>query len=521
MLPKNLLSFIALHAPTIIHATLAMTRSHQLMEGSEDIKLIIRGNIGWLEKGQESIYWEVQNKLKQIDSHLTKNIRAKIIQLDGKHPEAEPIAFWGVVGKKENNLLAVEHTHADLGEVHFQSKKIKTFGTVAYKEEWVSTNDVQSSPAHGKFPEILLAVENWNTEKLVNIWNDLQRKMNNWKIDSEEYDNINWNDLPKKINNWKVDSEKYDNLNNMFVSIRCVFLLANLIERYQLIPPSFMVRIDTFKPDTVFKMAMLNIELKSKLPIGKSFGRVGPLWSFNIWNKNPVESYLQPFIKGEIEFFQPTPESELDNYSLCGKFLINKKITLRAVLPRSQQKMITFLFLKEYIESFKAECKTGLENYSFILEESSYDHSLARLDNLSSEISSGIKTRQEYRELDLFYKMKNCFESFDKNQSITNELFLFITGRFTINYHVINFIKNFYKNIFDKLEPVDHEGNSLLFQAKMKLVEDYLIYTQDNVGDQNLKRLSKHHDSRFSENKPGGAPYFDWSNPLVLSLLKL
>ncbi|KAI7953016.1 hypothetical protein MJO29_008647 [Puccinia striiformis f. sp. tritici] len=40
MLPKNLLSFIALHAPTIIHATLAMTRSHQLMEGSEDIKLM-------------------------------------------------------------------------------------------------------------------------------------------------------------------------------------------------------------------------------------------------------------------------------------------------------------------------------------------------------------------------------------------------------------------------------------------------------------------------------------------------
>ncbi|KAI9603089.1 hypothetical protein H4Q26_002401 [Puccinia striiformis f. sp. tritici PST-130] len=38
MLPKNLISFVALHAPIIIHATLAMTLSHQVIEGSEDIK---------------------------------------------------------------------------------------------------------------------------------------------------------------------------------------------------------------------------------------------------------------------------------------------------------------------------------------------------------------------------------------------------------------------------------------------------------------------------------------------------
>ncbi|POW05728.1 hypothetical protein PSHT_10661, partial [Puccinia striiformis] len=549
MLPKNLISFVALHAPIIIHATLAMTLSHQVIEGSEDIKsrnpiipipdlltlslilsylsfkvetapitgevdfgdefdevkcrqnkgepkgitfvptpakdmTVIREHISWLETVHESIFWDVQNKLKQMDLHLTKHIRAKIIQLDGKHPEAEPIAFWGVVGKKENNLLGIEHTHADLQEDHFQSREIKTLGTQAHKEEWLSTKKVQSSPAH----VIVLAVEHWNTEKLVHIWNDLQTKINNWKIDAEKYDNINWNDLQEKINNWEIDAEKYDNIKNIFVSIKCLFLFANFIKRYQLIQPSFMAKIHTFEPNTIFKMAMLNLELKSKLPRNASFRRKCPWWAFRISTKNPVEIHFQPYINA---------------------------------LPRSQQKIISYLSLKEYIKTFEADCQTGLENFSFILEESSHNGSLGRLDNLSSEISSGISTRQQYRELELCNKIKNCFESFDKNHPITNETSFLVTGRFTINYYFIDFIKNFYKNVFDELKPVDNKGNSLVFQAKMKLVEDYLIYTQDKVGNQNLMHLKEHHDNLFMENNPGSATYFDWSSPFVSSLLKL
>ncbi|KAH9463108.1 hypothetical protein Pst134EA_015191 [Puccinia striiformis f. sp. tritici] len=469
MLPKNLISFVALHAPIIIHATLAMTLSHQVIEGSEDIKsmetapitgevdfgdefdevkcrqnketigsmkkdmTVIREHISWLETVHESIFWDVQNKLKQMDLHLTKHIRAKIIQLDGKHPEAEPIAFWGVVGKKENNLLGIEHTHADLQEDHFQSREIKTLGTQAHKEEWLSTKK-------------------------------------------------------EKINNWEIDAEKYDNIKNIFVSIKCLFLFANFIKRYQLIQPSFMAKIHTFEPNTIFKMAMLNLELKSKLPRNASFRRKCPWWAFRILTKNPVEIHFQPYINA---------------------------------LPRSQQKIISYLSLKEYIKTFEADCQTGLENFSFILEESSHNGSLGRLDNLSSEISSGISTRQQYRELELCNKIKNCFESFDKNHPITNETSFLVTGRFTINYYFIDFIKNFYKNVFDELKPVDNKGNSLVFQAKMKLVEDYLIYTQDKVGNQNLMHLKEHHDNLFMENNPGSATYFDWSSPFVSSLLKL
>ncbi|POW16885.1 hypothetical protein PSTT_01009, partial [Puccinia striiformis] len=465
MLPKNLISFVALHAPIIIHATLAMTLSHQVIEGSEDIKsrnpiipipdlltlslilsylsfkvetapitgevdfgdefdevkcrqnketigsmkkdmTVIREHISWLETVHESIFWDVQNKLKQMDLHLTKHIRAKIIQLDGKHPEAEPIAFWGVVGKKENNLLGIEHTHADLQEDHFQSREIKTLGTQAHKEEWLSTKKVQSSPAH----VIVLAVEHWNTEKLVHIWNDLQTKINNWKIDAEKYDNINWNDLQEKINNWEIDAEKYDNIKNIFVSIKCLFLFANFIKRYH----------QNYQEMHHFGANVL-----------------GGLFAFRL----------------RIQW----------------KFIFNLTLMI-----------ISYLSLKEYIKTFEADCQTGLENFSFILEESSHNGSLGRLDNLSSEIR-----------------------------------------RFTINYYFIDFIKNFYKNVFDELKPVDNKGNSLVFQAKMKLVEDYLIYTQDKVGNQNLMHLKEHHDNLFMENNPGSATYFDWSSPFVSSLLKL
>ncbi|KAI7949948.1 hypothetical protein MJO28_008769 [Puccinia striiformis f. sp. tritici] len=374
---------------------------------------VIREHISWLETVHESIFWDVQNKLKQMDLHLTKHIRAKIIQLDGKHPEAEPIAFWGVVGKKENNLLGIEHTHADLQEDHFQSREIKTLGTQAHKEEWLSTKKVQSSPAH----VIVLAVEHWNTEKLVHIWNDLQTKINNWKIDAEKYDNINWNDLQEKINNWEIDAEKYDNIKNIFVSIKCLFLFANFIKRYQLIQPSFMAKIHTFEPNTIFKMAMLNLELKSKLPRNASFRRKCPWWAFRISTKNPVEIHFQPYINVSISFtFLYLNWIIID----CSKNLLpTKKINLRIALPRSQQKIISYLSLKEYIKTFEADCQTGLENFSFILEESSHNGSLGRLDNLSSEISSGISTRQQYRELELCNKIKNCFESFDKNHPIT------------------------------------------------------------------------------------------------------
>ncbi|KAI9620757.1 hypothetical protein H4Q26_013427 [Puccinia striiformis f. sp. tritici PST-130] len=118
MLPKNLLSFIALHALTIVHTTLAMEIPDQTMKVTEDMKSKtiksmnkdiqeIRGHIKFLkgggqeakeeveeeveEKAKEQIYLEVANQLEQIDSRLAKHIEAKIDNLRREHPKGNEI----------------------------------------------------------------------------------------------------------------------------------------------------------------------------------------------------------------------------------------------------------------------------------------------------------------------------------------------------------------------------------------------------------------------------------------------
>ncbi|POW18342.1 hypothetical protein PSHT_05950 [Puccinia striiformis] len=182
--------------------------------------------------------------------------------------------------------------------------------------------------------------------------------------------------------------------------------------------------------------------------------------------------HLQPFMKGEIEF--------------GSKFLSFKSLQVNWMT-------ISYLFFKEQILNFKASFKTGLQN-----------HSKARIS----------KTR-------LFNAIKNCFESFDKNYTSTNKQFVFVMGKFEINYHLIQIIKYFYKDIFDKLKPVDdHEGNSLVFEAKIKLVEDFLIYNNNQVGDSNYQNLREHFLNLNKNTKPGSAGYFDWSTPLISLLWK-
>ncbi|KAI7943213.1 hypothetical protein MJO29_013057 [Puccinia striiformis f. sp. tritici] len=75
-----------------------------------------------------------------------------------------------------------------------------------------------------------------------------------------------------QINNWEIVSEKYEDIEKMYVSVKCLFLLANLIKKYQSIQPSFMGKVNTFKPDTIFKMAILKSEFKAKIQRGFQWG---------------------------------------------------------------------------------------------------------------------------------------------------------------------------------------------------------------------------------------------------------
>ncbi|KAI7940736.1 hypothetical protein MJO28_013021 [Puccinia striiformis f. sp. tritici] len=520
MLPKNLLSFIALHALTIVHTTLAMEIPDQTLKVTEDMKSMentdmagklefrnnlneeqckqnqetiksmnkdiqeIREHIEFLkgggqeakeeveeeveekaeEEAKKQIYLEVANQLEQIDSRLAKHIEAKIDNLRREHPKGERNLLFGVTRKRKANQIDFENKHSDGGEVEFQSMKSDPLGNQAHTAKRVKlTKEDVSSPAYDKRNEMLQVFVNWKKEQLVHIWNNLQTQ----------------------INNWKIVSEKHEDIEKMYVSVKCLFLLANFIKKHQLIQPSFMGRIKTFQPDTIFKMAILNLEFKAKVPRGSVLDHKVLERGFALWRKNPVEPYLQPITEA---------------------------------LPEYQRKSITFLYLKEYLSIAKATYQTGLESFEFILEGSPLTNLLARLDFLSSKIGLGISTIQGHGELDLVNKIKNCFKVFDNNHTLNEDSS--VVGQFTINYHFINFIKTFYKQIFDKLKPVNHEGNSLGFEAKIKLVQDFLIYAQDQVGDLNLKNLKEHYEYLLKENKPGSFAYFDWSTPLMLSLLE-
>ncbi|POW18345.1 hypothetical protein PSHT_05952 [Puccinia striiformis] len=513
---KNLLSFIALHALTIVHTTLAMEIPDQTMKVTEDMKSMentdmtgklefrnnlneeqckqnqetiksmnkdiqeIRGHIKFLkgggqeakeeveeeveEKAKEQIYLEVANQLEQIDSRLAKHIEAKIDNLRREHPKGERNLSFDVTRKRKAKQIDFENKHSDGGEVEYQSMKSDPLGNKAHTAKRVKlTKEDVSSPAYDKRNEMLQVFVNWRKEQLVHIWNNLQTQ----------------------INDWKIVSGKYEDIEKMYVSVKCLFLLANFIKKYQLIQPSFMGRIKSFQPDTIFKMAILNLEFKAKIPRGSLLDHKVLERGFALWRKNLVESYLQPFTEA---------------------------------LPEYQQKSITFLYLKEYLSIAKAAYETGLESFEFILEGSPLTNLLARLDDLSSKIGLGISTIQGHGELDLVNKIKNCFKVFDNNHTLNEGSS--VVGQFTINYHFINFIKTFYKQIFDKLKPVNHEGNSLGFEAKIELVKDFLIYAQDQVGDLNLKNLKEHYEYLLKENKPGSFAYFDWSTPLMLSLLE-
>ncbi|KAI7943208.1 hypothetical protein MJO29_013052 [Puccinia striiformis f. sp. tritici] len=487
MLPKNLLSFIALHALTIIRTTLAMKIPDQPMDVCEEINSVentlmagtlefgngsdeeqcrqnketiglmnedvemIRRHIGYLEESKEPIHLEFLNQLEQIDSHLLKHIGAKIEDLGG-----EQNLISSVMHKRKPSQLGEESTQSDLGEGQYRSMESGTLGIKADQAAGrvEETKDLTSSRAYGIMYEVSQILAHWQKEQLVHIWNNLQTQISNYKIVSKEYETI------EEI-------------------------------------------IHTFEPNTIFKMAMLDLELKSKIPRGSSSGNylVSHVSEVKFWKENQVEIYLQPFIKD---------------------------------LSKPQQKIIHYRYFKEYYLICKYTFKTGFENFDLILQESSQHDLLTRLDHLSSEIhSAGISTSHKYKQQDLVNEIKNCFESFDRNQPTNlHEMFNLVVAKFNMNYYFIDFIKNFYKNIFDKLKPVDdHEGNSLLFEAKLKLVgdfliyahdklRDFLIYVPDKVGDPILNNLVEHYQQLISESKPGSATYFDWSCPLISSLLK-
>ncbi|KNE98800.1 hypothetical protein PSTG_07988 [Puccinia striiformis f. sp. tritici PST-78] len=499
MLPKNLLSSI-LHALAIIHTTLAMKIPYQPMEVCEDIKSmenthvagtldlrndfqgeqcrwikettkpiekdmkVIREHIEFLKGANEPIYMEVASQLEEIDSHVVNHIQAKIIHLGREHREVEQNSLFDVMGKRKANPLGVQNTQSHLQEGEYHSMDIDTLGNEFQGAKRVKhTEGLISRPEDDEMPDISQAAEGSNTDQLFHIWNNLQTKINNWRT------------LPTE----------YDDIKKMFISVKCLFLFGNLIKKHHLIEPSLMGRINTFEPETVFKMATLDLNLKSKTPGGLLFDLKFLGKALSLWQKTPVAPYLQPFTEA---------------------------------LPEYQQKSITFLYLKDYLSTAKALFETGLESFEFILEGSPPTNLLARLDDLSSKIGLGISTIQGHGELDLVNKIKNCFKVFDNNHTLNEGSS--VVGQFTINYHFIKFIKTFYKQIFDKLKPVNHEGNSLGFEAKIKLVEDFLIYAQDQVGDLNLKNLKEHYEYLLKENKPGSFTYFDWSTPLMLSLLK-
>ncbi|KAI9620761.1 hypothetical protein H4Q26_013431 [Puccinia striiformis f. sp. tritici PST-130] len=165
MLPKNLLSFIALHPLTIIHTTLAMKIPDQPMDVREEINQntlmagtlefsngsdeeqcrqnketiglmnedveMIRRHIGYLEESKEPIHLEFLNQLEQIDSHLLKHIGAKIEDLGGEQNLISSVMHRG------NPVNWVRRVHNQISEkvnidqwkvVLLESKLIKRQG---------------------------------------------------------------------------------------------------------------------------------------------------------------------------------------------------------------------------------------------------------------------------------------------------------------------------------------------------------------------------------------------------------
>ncbi|KAI9629770.1 hypothetical protein KEM48_012596 [Puccinia striiformis f. sp. tritici PST-130] len=351
MLPKNLLSFI-LHALAIIHTTLAMKIPYQPMEVCEDIKSmenthvagtldlrndfqgeqcrwiketikpieedmkVIREHIEFLKGANEPIYMEVASQLEEIDSHVVNHIQAKIIHLGREHREVEQNSLFDVMGKRKANPLGVQNTQSHLQEGEYHSMDIDTLGNEFQGAKRVKhTEGLISRPEDDEMPDISQAAEGSNTDQLFRIWNNLQTKINNWRT------------LPTE----------YDDIKKMFISVKCLFLFGNLIKKHHLIEPSLMGRINTFEPETVFKMATLDLNLKSKTPGGLLFDLKFLGKALSLWQKTPVAPYLQPFTEA---------------------------------LPEYQQKIITFLYLKEYLSTAKAFFETGLDSFEFILDGS-------------------------------------------------------------------------------------------------------------------------------------------------------
>ncbi|POW18315.1 hypothetical protein PSHT_05945, partial [Puccinia striiformis] len=310
MLPNNLLLSIALHALTNIHTTLAMQIPQQKIGFFEDMKPMENTDMtGKLVFG--SGFDEEQCKQNQ-ETISSMNEDSKVI---GEHIKSLKR------GKEEGVGICVLH-----GSVTSKGHEAHMFQQKAQREAQTTSQGAKGE--QNLFVGIMRQRKAGQMD-LENKQSDREERPNTLKmgyhvqhmIGDMRYCRFCELEKGQLINNWEIVSEKYEDIEKMYVSVKCLFLLANLIKKYQSIQPSFMGRVNTFKPDTIFKMAILKSEFKAKIQRGFQWGH---------YNLESDSSALSKF----------------------------------------QQNTIFYCFLKEYILTFKASFETGVEILDFILEES-------------------------------------------------------------------------------------------------------------------------------------------------------
>ncbi|KAA1100700.1 hypothetical protein PGTUg99_017453 [Puccinia graminis f. sp. tritici] len=168
----------------------------------------IRQKIDWLKKQECPKFAEFGQQLDQIEANLKGPLREKVVALKGKKPATSLIAWYGGIGIPKQ----------------------------AQKSELKETNEVPY--------EIFPLLKDVFTAEVIQIWNDLQSKLNIWKDEEPENGEIM----------------------GLLVCLQSFFLFKDLIQRYELILPPFLKQIQTFVPEVFLEMFNFNMKLLAQLP---------------------------------------------------------------------------------------------------------------------------------------------------------------------------------------------------------------------------------------------------------------